>query len=660
MKVFRTVIRIFLSLAAFSAAQVQAEMSIELQERRDGALRLFNVPEVDQSVLSSITAFQDNDGAAFLDWSDDGQMLIARRAAQVVQLFVIDAPGETARQISFSKQAVGRGLFAKLNGTKGAIFSSDQNGDESYQYYFQAFEGGEPITLTPQAGRNSNAVLSNSGRTIAYTRAQDQNGGIWGVIDSPLKRKTSANLVFQDPGAWAVLDWSPDDKKLLMLNFNSIHDSTLFIADVESGIKTPFDVSAIPKGYSGAKFSRDGKGVYFLSSVSDGLHRLTYLSFGGERHDFNLGLKWSITDFATSATRNILALVVNEGGVFKLQLRDLKTGALRAELALPKGQITNLKFSKNAHQLGFTLDAAAHGRGAYSLGMDGLELTRWDQDAFNTQLSEPELFSYPTFDKENGVQRQIPALIYKPKEPGPHPVIIRFHGGPEGQWVTSYSSTTQYWVNKLGLAVIMPNVRGSIGYGRDFAALDNEFKREDSLKDVEALLDWIDAQDDLDSSRIMVQGGSYGGYMTLASLVHFPDRLRGGIDSVGISNFVTFLESTGDFRRELRRVEYGDESDPKVREYLNNISPLTHAERIKQPLLIAQGANDPRVPESESRQMVNAIAEGGGVVWYVLAEDEGHGFERRANRDYFSLITTEFIKRYLLDGSPQSLTPEAE
>lgn len=660
MKVFRTVIRIFFSLTALLATQVQAEMSLELQERRDGALQLFNVPNINRSDLADIIAYQDNEGAVFLDWSEDGQMLVARRAKQVPQLFIIAAPGEPARQISFSNQAVGRGLFAEMNGIKGAIFSRDQNGDESYQFYFQSLEGGDPISLTPQAGRNSNAVLSNSGHAIAYTRAQDQNGGIWGVIESPLKEETSANLVFQDPGAWAVLDWSPNDKKLLMLNFNSIHDSTLFIADVESGIKAPFDVGPIPKGYSGAKFSSDGKGVYFLSSANDGFHRPTYLGFDGARQDFNLGLEWSITDFALSSTKNILAVVVNEGGVFKLQLRDLTTGALRAEPALPKGQITNLKFIKDGSRLGFTLDAAAHGRGAYSLNIDGLELTRWDRGGLARQLREPELFSYPTFDREDGTPRQIPALIYKPEGPGPHPIIIRFHGGPEGQWVAGYSATTQYWVNGLGLAVIMPNVRGSTGYGRDFAALDNEFNRENALKDVEALLNWIETQDDLDSRRVMVQGGSYGGYMTLASLVHFSDRLKGGIDSVGISNFVTFLESTGDFRRELRRVEYGDESDPAVRDYLNRISPLTHADKIKQPLLIAQGANDPRVPESESRQMVNAIAEGGGVVWYVLAEDEGHGFERRANRDYFSLVTTEFIKRYLLNGSTQSLTPEAE
>jgi len=659
MRVFKTAIKFFLLSVAFLPWAAQAEMTIELQERRDGALRLFNVPAI-TDISADIAPYLDDKGAIFLDWSDDGEMLIARRADEVTQLFTLDSPFADPQQISFSNQAVGRGFFAHFGSTAGVVLSQDQNGDESYQYYFQDFERSPPQLLTPQAGRNSNAVLSNQSHAIAYTRAQDEQSQIWGVLQSGLDLAKETQLIFQDPGAWAVLDWSPDDQKLLILNFNSIHDSILYIADVATGIKAPFDVSDTPKGYSGAQFSSDGKGVYFLSSAQDGFHHLSYQGFNGERRDYDSTLPWSLTDFDVSPDGRHLATIINEGGIFKLQIRDLISGDVIYTPKLPHGQLTNIQFNPDGASLGFTMDAAARGRGAYSLDVESRVVTRWDKDGRSDVLSDVTSFSYPSFDTVDGKPRHIPGLIYKPEGPGPHPIIIRFHGGPEGQWVANYSSTTQYWVNALGIAVIQPNVRGSTGYGADFAALDNGLKREDAVKDVGALLDWIARQPDLDADRIMVQGGSYGGYMSLASLVHYSDRLRGGIDSVGISNFVTFLESTGSFRRELRRVEYGDESDPETRAFLNRISPLTQADKITKPLLIAQGANDPRVPETESRQMVNAIADRGGVIWYVLAEDEGHGFERRFNRDMFNAVSTAFIKKYLLDGSAERLNAEAD
>lgn len=659
MRVLKTAINLTIGCAILAFGAVQAEMNEELQVRREGALQLFNVPPY-SDIAANIAPYLDDRGATFLDWSDEGEMLIARRAGEVIQLFRLNAPQSEAQQISFSNQAVGRGFFAQFEGRPGVVLSQDRNGDESYQYYFQDFQRSPAQLLTPEAGRNSNAALSTKGGTIAYTRARDEETDIWGVLRSDLDADNKTQMVFQDPGAWAVLDWSADDKKLLLINFNSIHDSVLYIVDVESGIKAPFDVSEEAKGYSDAQFSDDGEGVYFLSSAKDGFHHLSYLAFDGSRREYDADLPWSLTDFAISPDGRLLATVTNEGGVFKLLIRDLTSRALLFAPELPKGQITNIEFSPGGASLGFTLDAAALGRGAYSLDMQSRTVIRWDKDGRDERLSDAALFSYPTFDEMDGQSRQIPGLIYKPDGPGPHPVIIRFHGGPEGQWVANYSSTTQYWVNALGIAVIQPNIRGSTGYGRDFAALDNELKREDAVKDVGALLDWIATQGDLDADRVMVQGGSYGGYMSLASLVHYSDRLRGGIDSVGISNFVTFLESTGSFRRELRRVEYGDESDPDIRAFLNRISPLTQVDKITKPLLIAQGANDPRVPETESRQMVNAIAERGGVVWYVLADDEGHGFERRFNRDRFNAISTAFIKRYLLGEAVPALNAEAE
>jgi dipeptidyl aminopeptidase/acylaminoacyl peptidase len=279
-------------------------------------------------------------------------------------------------------------------------------------------------------------------------------------------------------------------------------------------------------------------------------------------------------------------------------------------------------------------------------------LTRWTHSEAGgldtSRFADADLIRYPTFDEVEGARRTIPAFVYRPQGEGPFPVVVQIHGGPEAQALPTFSAIRQFWIDELGVAVIAPNVRGSAGYGRTFLDLDNGMLREDSVKDIGALLDWIATQPDLDATRVAVYGGSYGGYMVLASMIHFAERLRAGVDVVGISNFVTFLENTQDYRRDARRVEYGDERDPEMRAFLERISPTARAAEIRAPLLIAQGQNDPRVPASESEQMVATIREHGGTVWYFLALDEGHGFARKRNRDQFEAATALFLEKHLL------------
>jgi dipeptidyl aminopeptidase/acylaminoacyl peptidase len=235
-----------------------------------------------------------------------------------------------------------------------------------------------------------------------------------------------------------------------------------------------------------------------------------------------------------------------------------------------------------------------------------------------------------------------PGPRFKP----PYPVLISIHGGPEGQARPFLSAS--YVTNEMGVASVQPNVRGSSGYGKTYLKLDNAMLREDSVKDIGALLDWIAQQPDLDAKRVAVTGGSYGGYMSLATMTHYSDRLKCGIDVVGISNWVTFLKNTQGYRQDLRRVEYGDERDPKMRDFLETISPLNNAAKIKVPVLVVQGKNDPRVPVTESEQMVKKIRDGGGTVWYVMATDEGHGFQKKQNRDYEQWARIVFLQQFLL------------
>ncbi|MFW5660770.1 MAG: alpha/beta hydrolase family protein [Oceanicaulis sp.] len=271
---------------------------------------------------------------------------------------------------------------------------------------------------------------------------------------------------------------------------------------------------------------------------------------------------------------------------------------------------------------------------------------RWTQSEVGgldaSSFVEPELITYESFD---GLE--IPGFYYRAEGEGPRPVIIDIHGGPESQERPGFNTSIQYWVNELGVSVITPNVRGSSGYGKDYVAMDNGFNREDSVRDIGALLDWVAGQPELDSERVVVYGGSYGGYMVLASMTHYSDRLAGGINIVGISNFVTFLENTNGYRRDLRRAEYGDERDPEMRAHLEAISPANQAERITAPLFIIQGANDPRVPASEAEQILAAVRAEGGDPWYLLALDEGHGFAKKSNRDFQRQAETMFLTEVL-------------
>jgi dipeptidyl aminopeptidase/acylaminoacyl peptidase len=254
----------------------------------------------------------------------------------------------------------------------------------------------------------------------------------------------------------------------------------------------------------------------------------------------------------------------------------------------------------------------------------------------------------------------ISAILQRPRTQGPWPVLIDIHGGPEAQARPYFGSFHQFLLNELGIAVIEPNVRGSTGYGRSFHRLDDGKLREDSVKDIGALLDWIGMQPEFDANRVIVGGGSYGGYMVYAVMAMYPDRIAGGMSSVGISNFVTFLESTAEYRRDLRRVEYGDERDPEMRAFLEAISPTTKADSIVKPLLVAQGKNDPRVPYTEAEQVVEIVRGKGQDVWYFLALDEGHGFARKENRDLYQAVTVLFLERVLgLDESSPAQSPNA-
>jgi dipeptidyl aminopeptidase/acylaminoacyl peptidase len=470
---------------------------------------------------------------------------------------------------------------------------------------------------------------------------------------APKDRATDKLLSQSDSVGWDVLDWSPDDATLLLENFVSANESYLYVMDAAGGPRTP----VTPTGgtekvrWEGGVFSKDGKGIYTATDQGSEFTRLAYVDLGSKEVSvLTPDLKWDVESFALSDDGKHLAYVTNEAGIAVLHLMDTAT---RKELPLPKlpvGQVSTLDWHKNNKDLAFTLTSARAPSDVYSLDITTGKVERWTESetaGLNTStFAEPQLIRWKSFDG-----REISGFLYAPdpaKFPGKRPVIINIHGGPESQFRPAFLGQYNYYLNVLGVAVIFPNVRGSAGYGKTYLTLDNGKLREDSVKDIGALLDWVKGNDALDADRVMITGGSYGGYMTLACSVHFADRIRCAVDVVGISNFVTFLQRTEPYRQDLRRAEYGDERDPSMREFLEHIAPLNNVAKIKKPLFVVQGANDPRVPRTEADQMVEALKKQGTPVWYLLARDEGHGFAKKRNSEYQFYSTIAFVQKHLL------------
>ncbi len=346
-----------------------------------------------------------------------------------------------------------------------------------------------------------------------------------------------------------------------------------------------------------------------------------------------------------------MAYVTNEDGVSALHLIDPVTGTARPTPTLPVGIIGGLQWHRNNRDLGFTISSAHSPQDVYSLNVATQSVDRWTES--ETGGMDPRTFAEPRLVHWKGADGlTISGFVYRPpaKYTGKRPVIIDIHGGPEGQWRPGFLGRMNYFVDQQGVAIIFPNIRGSTGYGKTFVAADNGVKRMDAYHDIGALFDWIAAQPDLDASRVMVTGGSYGGHMTLVTATLYADRITCALDVVGMSDLATFLEHTESYRRDLRRVEYGDERDTSVRAWMERTAPLNNADKITKPLFVVAGANDPRVPKSEADQVVGAVKQHGTTVWYLVGTDEGHGFAKKKNQDYQQYATVAFVQQYLLGG----------
>jgi len=630
-------------------------LASDVERREIGNLVLENVPEIPEQLSERLLQYQNVRGASFSDWDPRGDgLLISTRFGETSQLHLVSQPLGMRRQITFFNEPVGGGRFSRDKNRYGFLFSKDIGGSEFSQVFYFDMLNGKYQMLTDGTSRNGAANWSNKGDRFSFYSTK-RNGRDWDIYIADPQNPADARMVLAKGGAWSAVDWSPDDNQLLISNYISANESYYYILDLKTDELTQINPSPEKIAYGGAAFAKDGRGIYFTSDEGTEFRHLRYYDLKTKAIKILSGdIPWDVNGFTLSDDGQYLAFLVNDNGISKLHLWHLKTNKPVKLPELPMGQVYGISFSPDSKRLSMGINSPTSPGDAYILDLTGKKLQRWTESevgGLNTdQFVNPELIHYPTFDEVDGQPRLIPAFVYKPKnKTGPFPVVIDIHGGPEAQARPFFSSISQFWINELGIVLIEPNVRGSSGYGKTYLTLDNGYKREDSVKDIGKLLDWIATQPDLDSERVAVFGGSYGGYMVLASMIHFNDRLRCGVDIVGISNFVTFLKNTQDYRRDLRRVEYGDERDPQMAEFLQRISPTTNAHKISKPLFVVQGLNDPRVPASEAEQIVDVVRKNSGEVWYMLAKDEGHGFRKKSNRDHYTAAVVMFFEKYLLE-----------
>ncbi len=617
------------------------------------------IPPIPASLAEEVGRYTESRSAQFADWHPTRrELLVATRFGNTPQIHHVKMPGGARTQLTFFSEPIRGASFEPRQG-RYFVFTRDAGGNEFAQLYrFDVANGN--ITLLTDGGRSQNGGVtwSRKGDRIAYgsTRRNGADRDLY--VMNPADPKSDRLLLQAGGGGWYPVDWSPDDSKLLVGEFLSVNRSNLWIVDTATGIKTQLTVPAENVAYGWAEFAADGRGVYVTTDKDSEFHWLGYLDVATKGiTPLTAGINWDVEDFDLSPDGRTIAFVTNEAGVSKMHLLDTASRKTQPVTKAPVGVLGALRWHNNNRDLAFSVGSARATADVYSVDATAGAVTRWTESELGglvaSELSEPELIRWKSFDglEITGFYYRAPARFT-----GRRPVIINIHGGPEGQARPGFLARNNYYLNELGVSLIYPNVRGSVGYGKTFVTLDNGMKREDSVKDIGFLLDWIAARPELDARRVMVTGGSYGGYMTLAVATNYNDRIRCAVDIVGISNFNTFLKNTESYRRELRRVEYGDERDPAMAAFFDRIAPANNAGKINKPLFVVQGGNDPRVPLSEAEQMVARVKQNGSPVWYLMAKDEGHGFAKKPNVDFQFYATVTFVRKYLIGDQTSTST----
>ena len=587
--------------------------------------------------------------ARSLGFSPQGALLIRTRFGDSEQLHTIAQEGGARRQLTFGRISVDWAAFSPDPVRNAFAFLKMADDGAREQLYYQRLD--EPSARLVGDGRADNfaPLWSCAGREIAYSSTERDGHSHDIVIVDPDSSALPRLIVTGDGYDWRPLDWAPDDHLLLVLQTISRSESHLFLIDLASGQRRELDPSTSPASIKEAHFAHDGQGVYYLSDAYGDYDQLRYINiFTGQKTALSERIAFDIGAMALSHDGRLLAFTSNEGSMDRLNLLDLVSHQDLIPPTLPfTGVIHGLGFDADGKRLVFSMDAPNQPEDVFVFDIAANRLTPWTRSEVgpvdSAKFVLPRLVNVPTFDHDIGRGRGIPTYVYEGVGDGKRPVLLALEAGPEQEFRPGFDPWIQYLAHEQGYTVIVPNLRGSPGYGKGYVAAGLGFQREDAVKDIGALLVWMRAQHDLDAQRVTVYGRGYGAALALAALDNFPDRVRGGVALNGISDFVEWLDTLNPDIQTERRAEYGDERDLSMRAVLRRLSPISNIARITRPLLVVQGKNDREIPLAQSEELV-AVARSRSIpVWYLIANDSGHEIRGTPAEESFLRVLAQFL-----------------
>jgi dipeptidyl aminopeptidase/acylaminoacyl peptidase len=583
----------------------------------------------------------------FAAWyGGDRRMLVTLGTSRA--LHTVSAPGARPERVSGLPTGARYLQWSRDTVRRYVVYALDQGGSDRYRFYRYDLDTATTTPLTARPARAYAGGLDRGGTRLAFM-SNERNGVDSDIYVVDVQQPETRKLVYAGGGDYSAAGWL-DGTHVLVEHLISHSRRALFSLDLDTGLLKPL-LRGRDTGVRILDVTRDRKdSVLYLAADLDGeFASLQGLDMSkGATSPLIPGLKWDVVSVQALADGRTLALLVNEDAQNRLYLFDLDSRALRKVQNVPPGFLTRIVAHPTSPLVAIDVLGLDGLSGVWTYDAEANRFEAWAVTPPEDALPPPEVIHYPTFDQVDGQSRLIPAIVVHaaPHATGRQPVVIELHGGPAMQ----ARALVQPWdaIFYSGATVIRPNVRGSSGYGTTYESLDDREHREDAIRDVGALLDWIGTRSDLDASRVCVIGESYGGYMVLATLTHYGDRLRCGVDLFGISDFPTFLkESEQGHFPEAQRGEFGDWRDPQMLRLLQSISPTGQADRIRTPLMIYQGANDVRVKPRQSQSMAEHIRAAGGHVTYIEAPNEGHGLEQPLTQFYVGVAWMEFMSRYL-------------
>ncbi|HEX9274189.1 MAG TPA: prolyl oligopeptidase family serine peptidase, partial [Candidatus Binatia bacterium] len=584
------------------------------------------VPPVPASLGRETSLYRSSPGSSLVGWDPEKpQVVISSYCMNAKCASRVDSPGRSARFL-LQLPAWYRDISYEPGGNF-LVYTKPVDENFKDQIYRYDLKTKETTLLTDGRSRNRYPLFSSSGKLLAYSSNRRNGRDLDVYVMDPLNPASNRMLAELEGEDWAVFDWSPDDRKVILSDYKSVNETYLWMLDLGTGRKdllTPSKGSE--KAYNGsfAFFGKDGKGVYFITDRQSEFRRLAYLDFPSKRLDFLTDhIRWDIDELALSPDGKTIAFVSNQNGIGRLHLMDVAT---RKEMPIPEmpvGVVSGLIWHRRLPYVGFVLSTTKFASDVLSINVETLKLERWTT-AYSPikadSFKEPEIVKWRSFDG-----KMISGFFYRPPETfaGKRPVLIDIHGGQKDQFRPNFRGEDNYFINALGIACIYPNVRGSTGYGKTFMKLDDGVLRQDAVKDIGALLDWISNQPDLDAGRIMVKGNSSGGYLALCVAETFPSKISAVLSYIAPTHLATFIERNAGNEPEAWRRELGDERDKTIGDFFEKSAPVNNADKIKKPAFLILGGKDLMTSAPETERIVAVLRERGVPVWYLLAKDEG-------------------------------------